>query len=905
MQVDAIAGLATSHPLPDDGFDSGTVDKSATAAISEKLKGKRKAVPATTDDRPSISIDYVDAGEHDEASAGDLAASKASGKALLQPPDAHEDGMTRADPIDATSPATSNPDEADSPAPGALYPLRSRSANNFIPPTNEAQDPRHRVPFGWNGPIPKPDDPEDIQPSPHLTLQPGSELFGQAHSFPTNRHGWRYDACVPAADVLPWQVFKVADVGPRGVHWSWQDRSTFTHINADATELTADKGFRSARANVGVREGCWYCEVEVLEPEELEPGKGGPGHMAERSPEGPHVRIGWGRREARLNAPAGFDGYSYGFRDKTGERVTIARPTPYGKPYGPGDVVGMWIKLPPARQPNREDPWDPAKIRRVRVPIRFRGHLYYEILDYPLAKEMEFIKDESRRGNRKVDESGRIIQVVRPEDVPGTGLGRKKRLAPGEVDKAAADREKLIASLRPVPILEDSEIAFFVNGEPQGVAFRDLYDYRPLRRHEEQDALGLENKKRCRRTADVEGEGEQELSASASLRAINKSRTNYFDDGSTGYFPFVSLYGGARVRLNPGPHFKHPPPEDIENVLHPDSAPKGRTWRPLSERYDEWLEEQLSFDKEEEARAQIRQQKIAQVAEWEARELAKHPSKRKGSAIGSDAAASASPALENLVRKQSKKGKGGFKRRSASVNPSGLEAELGKSESPSESLRPSPAPNGELPNQNGSAGPMEEEPAMAEDRASPSARFYASAGTDNTSTNVDEPHVNPHVNGSASFASVSNHQSSSSLPHHSYTPLKRLVAPAMPNGVHAPPPGVSGFTNGHYANGHGHPVAGVFMERGQPDYASAPTHHLANGGYPRDLSNQMNVDEAMGDVPPSRQDHPAGPHHEEDETMEDPHLTDQDAEGDADDEICLDPRSKHYKRKERARQLAN
>ncbi len=39
----------------------------------------------------------------------------------------------------------------------------------------------------------------------------------------------------------------------------------------------------------------------------------------------------------------------------------------------------------------------------------------------------------------------------------------------------------IYTTLRPVPKLPGSKIGFFVNGEPQGIAFRDLFDFRPLR----------------------------------------------------------------------------------------------------------------------------------------------------------------------------------------------------------------------------------------------------------------------------------------------------------------------------------------------------------------------------------------------------------------------------------------
>ncbi|KAJ9099979.1 hypothetical protein QFC19_005796, partial [Naganishia cerealis] len=125
------------------------------------------------------------------------------------------------------------------------------------------------------------------------------------------------------------------------------------------------------------------------------------------SSDGAHVRIGWGRREAPLNGPCGLDAYSYGIRDVTGEKVTLSRPKAYaelgGKAgFGTGDVVGCLIYLPDQDEAGEEqqqqvgltanggkgtkvrkgsnvkDEFDPSWVRRKRIPIRYKGQLYFE-----------------------------------------------------------------------------------------------------------------------------------------------------------------------------------------------------------------------------------------------------------------------------------------------------------------------------------------------------------------------------------------------------------------------------------------------------------------------------------------------------------------------------------------------
>lgn len=52
--------------------------------------------------------------------------------------------------------------------------------------------------------------------------------------------------------------------------------------------VTTDKGFRMCRANVGVKEGNWFWEARIQT-------------AAGSDADGPHVRIGWARREGKYS----------------------------------------------------------------------------------------------------------------------------------------------------------------------------------------------------------------------------------------------------------------------------------------------------------------------------------------------------------------------------------------------------------------------------------------------------------------------------------------------------------------------------------------------------------------------------------------------------------------------------
>ena len=409
-----------------------------------------------------------------------------------------------------------------------------------------------------------------------------------------NRLGFRYmpAGLAPEGSTIP---FRTIESAPQAYRVSWEDRSPFVKVTQDGLGLLGEKGFRSARCNAPVREGRWYVEVRV----EHGGGARPPDAPGPPTAEGAHVRLGWGRREAPLGGPCGLDGYSYGMRDKTGEKITLSRPRPYGEAFGAGDVVGMYISLPPLREGTKRDPHDPAHIKRERIAIEFKGQEYFESLEYTQSKEMIALMDFSRKPN--VDTSAvppPAKKSATVKNVPERGRGAASASEP--------------APRRPLPTLPNSKVAFFVNGRCQGVAFRELYDYRPLRAPS--DARKAQAKKRTR-------EGARE------------HKENHFDDGSLGYFPLISLFNGARVRLNPGPDFAFPPPSDIDAVLAGDGADNStstsaRTWRPLCERYSEFMEEQWALDRHEEEQARVEATQRAATLQAEAEKKSERERKR-------------------------------------------------------------------------------------------------------------------------------------------------------------------------------------------------------------------------------------------------------------------------------------
>ncbi|TRM64470.1 hypothetical protein BD626DRAFT_568220 [Schizophyllum amplum] len=406
-----------------------------------------------------------------------------------------------------------------------------------------------------------------------------SDLF-RTDLIPMNHIGFRYTPAGihPVNHLLPLRTIAYR---PPTFRAAFEDRSPYIGISQDGLTLEGCGGFRTVRCTAPMREGKWYMEIEVV--------RGG-------GDTGAHVRLGWSRRETLLNGPIGLDGYSYAYRDRTGDKVTLARPRPYGRPFGTGDIIGMYISLPPRRPANPLDPHDPAHLSRVRIPIDYKGQEVFEALEYKPSPEMTALMDPHAAAKAAASASRPTKQAN--DRAPDKRSGR----APGGARSANA-----APASRPLPRLHGAHIAFFVNGVCQGVAFEDILDFLPLR-------AAASAHRGPRRRPPKEGQKEHRLNA--------------HDDGTLGYYPSISLYGPARVRLNPGPDFVHPPPDDVDAVLFARHAPlvappsTGRAWRPACERYGDFMAEQRELDRQEEiegaaalAEAQKAAEKEAAVAE--------------------------------------------------------------------------------------------------------------------------------------------------------------------------------------------------------------------------------------------------------------------------------------------------
>lgn len=80
-----------------------------------------------------------------------------------------------------------------------------------------------------------------------------------------------------------------------------------------------------------------------------------------------------------LGAPTGFDEHSCAMRDKDGAFIQGSRRRPYGEAFGPGDVVGVLVCLPPEPpEAQRPKPILHSKTFRSR-PAKDQPSVQYEV----------------------------------------------------------------------------------------------------------------------------------------------------------------------------------------------------------------------------------------------------------------------------------------------------------------------------------------------------------------------------------------------------------------------------------------------------------------------------------------------------------------------------------------------
>lgn len=489
------------------------------------------------------------------------------------------------------------------------------TANNALGKRKANSSHAYPSPQRFNVPPPRAQDfeapKEDILVSqePLPLLIPDTEIeLCRPVDLAENKKGYRYTRAI-ADPLFPYkQFYRSTSPKPHYARLSFEDADKWMRFTTNALITTNEKGWRMVRSNVCAREGTLYYEIKIhrgVPPE-------GPGLTA-NGPQ-PHVRFGWARREAPLDAPVGFDGYSYGITDIRFEPMHRSRPSKFFQPkktksktakaaaaaptpviiapedqhVKEGDVIGVELQLPslnlhqkvvtgvynPAvdvgdgfnEQSQTLDPGaDTMDVIRDRIPVPYKGNSYFEVLDHVSSKPMESYAD----------------RMTNLSTLPNQVSTSNK-----DAIKAPPNPNHEHASLRTLP---HSAMRVYKNGKLIGTAFENLLAFLPP----------------------------------ASAPSKTMGAREGFDDGMVGYFPVVSCFCGgiAEVNFGEGPTGFWAPPAHLANTKDtsamyntsdgPDvqmqdagidaSGGKhgwnpGRQLRPVGERYKEQVAEDIVWD---------------------------------------------------------------------------------------------------------------------------------------------------------------------------------------------------------------------------------------------------------------------------------------------------------------------
>ncbi|CAD6498789.1 BgTH12-04449 [Blumeria graminis f. sp. triticale] len=362
-----------------------------------------------------------------------------------------------------------------------------------------------------------------------------------------NKKSFNYTSAVPDPMFRHSLLFRQSETPPYTARFSLEDSASNILIDQDGKHVTTEKGWRSAKANVYMREGRWYWECKVT------CGIPKLGAVDTTGTSSPHVRMGIGRREATLDGPVGFDCYSYGLRDVGGQKIHMSRPKDFfakGEEIREGDVVGFEINLPS------------EEIHRKVVNGTYNPEADNNEQYKPRIEKADIIRD---RAAIKIKDYWVFEQAAY---APGKELEDWYSPAPTSFKHAMQPCPK--HPLVPLRTLPQSSIKVFKNGKLIGTAFEDLFAFLPP----------------------------------ASKPAVVKDMffREGLDDGTLGYYPTVSVFQGGSAEVNFGPEYWFPPKfeqtdnkKDVSenNHLETDAQP---TVRSLTERYEEQIVEDIVAD---------------------------------------------------------------------------------------------------------------------------------------------------------------------------------------------------------------------------------------------------------------------------------------------------------------------
>lgn len=211
------------------------------------------------------------------------------------------------------------------------------------------------------------------KPRSDLTM-PKLPPHGYPLEHPFNKDGYRYILAEPdphapfrqefdespdwAGKPIPGWLYR--KLTPNFVLWALHDRAPQLKIGEDRIYVTGEKGYCMIRSTHGIHSGTWYFECTI-----------------EDMPDGSATRLGWSQALGNLQAPLGYDRFSYSWRSRKGTRFHQSMGYHYSNGgYGQGDTLGFLIHLP-----SIDDTVVLPQTYKDKPLVKFKSYLYFEDKD--------------------------------------------------------------------------------------------------------------------------------------------------------------------------------------------------------------------------------------------------------------------------------------------------------------------------------------------------------------------------------------------------------------------------------------------------------------------------------------------------------------------------------------------
>ncbi|CCF60136.1 hypothetical protein KAFR_0J00680 [Kazachstania africana CBS 2517] len=405
--------------------------------------------------------------------------------------------------------------------------------------------------------------------------------FNKPHDIPLNKRNFMYVPCAPIAEFRELGYCN-SEYPFEKPGFNLMDRSDGISLLENHNDIIAVKkstGWRTARCDVSIKEGTTYWEVELLKGGAV-PDMGDTDDIR-RSKElvdsRSHIRFGISRREASLEAPVGFDSYSYGIRDHSLESIhkgKLIHVLEQGTPLKPGDILGFVLKLPDTKtqieQAKEYTERRIAALNQSDLEANNNGHSSNHSVDPwnhdtsgPQKKKTRFNRAPSNKEFQKaLLESIDYNNIVRDQ----IAIRYKNQLFFEGTDYVKTTKPEYYSSdkreRQEYYTLKDSSLAVYLNGKYLGKAFENINPFLPpfselqynekfyfnyWKNGEYSDDTDFSNKDLNKSGSDINFLKSTTEGSHSTKGAL--LRNKYVNNNKLGYYPTVSCFNGGEAKI--------------------------------------------------------------------------------------------------------------------------------------------------------------------------------------------------------------------------------------------------------------------------------------------------------------------------------------------------------------------